>query len=81
MPIRPEDVPKIAFKTRWGLYEFFGTPIRSDQCPSAVYEHDERPLGRLLGQVRPDFSGRFVNLFPIYRGPCRALTPGSTTSA
>ena len=41
MPIRPEDIPKTAFKTRWGLFEYLGDAFWCYQCPSAVDEDDE----------------------------------------
>ena len=41
MPIKPRDIPKIAFKTRWGLYEFLVMPLGVANAPHAIYEHDE----------------------------------------
>ena len=56
IPIRPADVQKTAFRTRWGHYELFGYALRAFQCPSAVYGYDERSSTGVLGQVRPRIS-------------------------
>ena len=34
MPVRNEDVPKTAFRTRWGSYEFLVMPFRVTNAPS-----------------------------------------------
>ena len=34
MPVKPGDVHKIAFKTRWGLYEFLVMPFGITNAPA-----------------------------------------------
>ena len=34
MPVRDEDVPKTAFRTRWGSYEFLVMPFGVTNAPS-----------------------------------------------
>ena len=34
MPVRKEDVPKTAFRTRWGSYEFLVMPFGVTNAPS-----------------------------------------------
>ena len=34
MPIREEDIPKTAFRTRWGLFEFLVMPFGVTNAPS-----------------------------------------------
>ena len=33
VPIREEDIPKIAFKMRWGLFEYLAMPFGVDNDP------------------------------------------------
>ena len=34
MPVRGQDIPKIAFRMRWGLYEFLVMPFGVTHAPS-----------------------------------------------
>ena len=34
VPLRKEDIPKTAFKTRWGLYEFLVVPFGVSNAPA-----------------------------------------------
>ena len=34
MPVREQDIPKTAFRTRWGLYEFLVMPFGVTNAPS-----------------------------------------------
>ena len=34
MPVHKEDVPKTAFRTRWGSYKFFVMPFGVSNAPS-----------------------------------------------
>ena len=55
MPIRPEDVPKIAFKTRWGLYEFLVLPFGVTNAPAQFMN--------MMNDLLADFLDRFVLIF------------------
>jgi hypothetical protein len=39
--IKEEDIPKTAFKTRFGHYEFTVLPFRIDEHPGGIHEFDE----------------------------------------
>ena len=41
LKIKTTDVPKIAFRTRYGHYEFFGDAFWLNQCTGSLYELDE----------------------------------------
>jgi hypothetical protein len=41
MKVRPSDIPKTAFSTRYGLYEF---TVMSCQCTSLLHEFDEQGI-------------------------------------
>jgi hypothetical protein len=51
--IKENDIPKTAFKTRFGHYEFTFLPLGNDERPRGIYEFDERGVLRILGHVRP----------------------------
>ena len=42
LKIRATDVPKTAFRTRYGHYEFCSDVFWSYECPCCVHEFDER---------------------------------------
>ena len=55
MPIRPEDIPKTAFKTLWGLFEYLVMLFGVTNAP----EQFMRMMNDLLGEY-PDI---FVLIF------------------
>ena len=55
MPLRKEDIPKIAFKTRWGLYEFLAIPFGVSNALAQ--------LVNLMNDVLADYLDAFVVVF------------------
>ena len=55
MPVRNEDVPKIAFRTRWGSYEFLVMPFGVTNTPSQFM--------RLVQDIRRKYLDEFVIIF------------------
>ena len=52
MPLRQEDIPKTAFKTRWGLYEFLVVPFGVTNAPAQFMN--------MMNDILADFLDRFV---------------------
>ena len=48
IPVWKEDVHKIAFKMRWGLFEFLVMPFGVTNAPPAVYVYDERSSSGII---------------------------------
>ena len=55
MPVRQEDIPKTAFKTRWGLYECLVVPFGVTNAP-AQFMH-------LMNDLLSDHLDEFVLIF------------------
>ena len=55
MPVRPEDVPKTAFKTRWGLCKFLVLPFGVTNAPAQFMN--------MMNDLLADFLDRFVRIF------------------
>ena len=53
--LRKEDIPKTAFKTRWGLYEFLVVPFGVTNAPAQFMN--------MMNDVLADFLDRFVVVF------------------
>ena len=50
MLVKPEDVHKTAFKTRWGLYEFLVMPFGVTNAPAQFMNMMNDLLGEYLDQ-------------------------------
>ena len=50
MPVKPGDIPKTAFKTRWGLYEFLVMPFGVTNAPVQFMNMMNDLLGEYLDQ-------------------------------
>jgi hypothetical protein len=46
--IKEGDIPKTAFRTRFGHYEFVVVPFQIDQCASSIHEPHERRILEVL---------------------------------
>ena len=62
MPVRDEDVPKTAFSTRWGSYEFLVMPFGVTNAPSQFMHLVQDILRKYLD----DFVVVFID--DIYTG-------------
>ena len=51
LKIRTEDIPKTAFTSRYGLYEFTGDAIRANQRPRIFRSPHEQGIYEVYGQV------------------------------
>jgi hypothetical protein len=51
--IKEDDIPKTAFKTRFGHYEFTILSFGLTNAPRGIYELDERGVSQILGKVCP----------------------------
>ena len=56
MPVKPGDVHKTAFKTRWGLYEFLVMPFGVTNASAQFMNM----MNALLGE----YLDKFVLVFP-----------------
>ena len=50
MSVKPRDIPKTAFKTRWGLYEFLVMPFGVTNAPVQFMNMMNDLLGEYLDQ-------------------------------
>ena len=55
MPVRQEDIPKTAFKTRWGLYECLVVPFGVTNAPAQFMN--------LMNDLLSDYLDEFVLVF------------------
>ena len=55
VPLRKEDIPKTAFKTRWGLYEFLVVPFGVSNAPAQFMN--------LMNDVLANYLDDFVVVF------------------
>ena len=55
VPLRKEDIPKTALKTRWGLYEFLVVPFGVSNAPAQFMN--------LMNDVLADYLDDFVVVF------------------
>ena len=62
MPVKPEDVHKIAFKTRWGLHEFLVMPFGVTNTPAQFMNM----MNALLGECLDKFVLVFLHDVLIY---------------
>ena len=60
--LRKEDIPKIAFKTRWGLYEFLVVPFGVSNAPITFVNL----VNDVLANYMDDFVMVFLNDILIY---------------
>ena len=47
--VHPADVPKTAFRTRYGHFEFFSSALRIDQCPCNLHAFDAQHIQGAIG--------------------------------
>ena len=62
MPVKPGDVHKTAFKTRWGLYEFLVMPFGGTNAPAQFMNM----MNDLLGEYLDKFFLVFLDNVLIY---------------
>ena len=62
MPVKPGDVHKTAFKTRWGLYEFLVMPFGVTNAPAQFMNM----MNALLGEYLDKFVLVFLDVALIY---------------
>ena len=55
MLVREQDIPKIAFRMRWGLYEFLVMPLGITNAPSQFMN--------VMNDVLSDYLDDFVLVF------------------
>ena len=48
MPVKPEDIHKIEFKMRWGVYEFLVMPFGITNTPAQFMNMMNALLGKYL---------------------------------
>ena len=55
MPIREDDIPKMAFRTRWGLYEYLVVPFGVTNAPAQFMN--------LMNDLLHDYLDEFILIF------------------
>ena len=55
MPVHEQDIPKTAFRTRWGLYEFLVMPFGVNNAPSQFMN--------MMNDVLSDYLDDFLLVF------------------
>ena len=62
VPLREKDIPKTAFKTRWGLFEYMVVPFRVTNAPA----HFMNLMHNILREYLDDFVLVFLDDILIY---------------
>ena len=70
MPLKPKDVHKIAFKTRWGLYEFLVMLFGVTNAPAQFMNMINDLLGDYLDKLVLVFLDDVLIYSANHTGPC-----------